>query len=66
MGRKYTREEDKKTVEFPTGRTISPEEAASGRKKAYRRITVGTFLMLFTAPMSCPPQLGLGNHIART
>ncbi len=66
MGRKYTREEDKKTVEFPTGRTISPEEAASGRKKAYRRITVGTFLMLFTA-LYVPALLNWvsGNHIAQ-
>ncbi|HOQ06767.1 MAG TPA: HlyD family efflux transporter periplasmic adaptor subunit [Clostridiales bacterium] len=66
MRKLYTEEEDKKTIEFPTGRSISQEEAVSGRKKAYRRITAGTLLMLFTV-FYVPALLNWvsGTHIAQ-
>ncbi len=42
-----TGEKTKKTIEFPTGKKISREETETDRKKAFKGITVGTFLILF-------------------
>lgn len=64
--RKIHTEEERKTIEFPTGRKISQEEAASNRRKTYRSITVGTFLVLF-AVLYVPSLLNWvsGTHIAQ-
>ena len=55
-----TGEKTKKTIEFPTGKKISREETETDRKKAFKGITVGTFLILFII-LYVPslPQLGL-------
>lgn len=66
MRKIYTEDEEKKTIEFPTGKALSQEEAESGRKKAFKSITVGTFLILFTV-LYVPSLLNWvsGNHIAQ-
>lgn len=66
MRRIHTEEKDKKTIEFPTGRKITREEAESQRKKAYKSITAGTLLVLFTI-FYVPSLLNWvsGTHIAQ-
>ncbi|HEY8348604.1 MAG TPA: HlyD family efflux transporter periplasmic adaptor subunit [Clostridia bacterium] len=66
MRKIYTEDEEKKTIEFPTGKAVSQEEVESGRKKAYKSITVGTFLILFTV-LYVPALLNWvsGNHTAQ-
>ena len=64
--RKIHTEDKRKTIEFPTGREISRKEAVSNRRKTYRGITVGTFLVLFTV-LYVPSLLNWvsGAHIAQ-